>query len=342
MRVNWRLTVGLVAILALLATACGSDSATEDAPAPEAGGEAAGSEGGSSGGGDLSGAIEVDGSSTVGPLTDAIAEEYVTVQPNVQVNVAISGTGGGFERFCGDGSTDISNASRPIKDEEAQLCADNGIEFTEIRVGTDALTMVTNPDTEGVACLTTVEVTKIFGPESVRNWSEVNPQFPDEQIQVFAPDTDSGTYDFMVEDALGLEASTQDYNASADDNIIAQGVQGTPYSWGFFGFAYFTNNQDGLQAIEYDGGEGCVGPSVETAQDDSYKLTRPLFIYLKNSAVQDKPQVADFAQYYLATVNDVIESVGYIPAPDDTIAESQSTLDSLISGTGGGTSEAAS
>ncbi|CAN5906484.1 PstS family phosphate ABC transporter substrate-binding protein [soil metagenome] len=346
-RVNWRMMASLFAVLALLLTACGSDSASDEAPASEESGDSSGGSEASSGSGgsDVSGTVAIDGSSTVGPLTDAIAEEYAKEAPDVQVNVGISGTGGGFEAFCGAGSTDISNASRPIKDEEIQICEENGIEYTEIRVGTDALTMVTSPDSEGIACLTTAEVAKIFGPDSVRNWSEVNSEFPDEQIQVFAPDTDSGTYDFMVEDTLELEESTQDYNASADDNIIAQGVQGTPYSWGFFGFAYFTNSSEGLSAIEYDAGEGCVAPSVETAQDDSYKLTRPLFIYLKNSAVNDKPQVAEFATFYLETVNSVIGDVGYIEAPAEAIDASKSKLEELKSGGGsssGGSSESAS
>jgi phosphate transport system substrate-binding protein len=336
MRVNWRLTASLLAVLALLLAACGGDdSAQDEAPASEAsGGESGGdeSEAADSGGGEVSGSIEIDGSSTVGPLTDAIAEEYANEAPDVQVNVGISGTGGGFERFCGEGSTDISNASRPIADDEVQLCEENGIEFTEIRVGTDALTMVTSPDSEGLSCMTTDEIVSVFGPDAVSNWSEVNSEFPDEQIQVFAPDTDSGTYDFMVEDIMDLEASTQDYNASADDNVIAQGVQGTPYSWGFFGFAYYTNNEEGLQVIEYDAGDGCVAPSVETAQDDSYGLTRPLFIYLNNASVQEKAQVADFATYYLDTVNSVIEDVGYIPAPEDVISESQSAVEAVIAG----------
>ncbi|MBW3604258.1 MAG: PstS family phosphate ABC transporter substrate-binding protein [Actinobacteria bacterium] len=348
MRVNWRTMASLLAVLALLLAACGGgDSASEEAPASEAsgGGGASSESSESSGGGEVSGTIEIDGSSTVGPLTDAIAEEYAEEQPNVQVNVGISGTGGGFERFCGEGSTDIANASRPIQEEEAQLCEENGIEFTEIRVGTDALTMVTSPDTEGISCLTTEQVAKIFGPESVRNWSEVNSEFPDEEIQVFAPDTDSGTYDFMVEDALGLEESTQDYNASADDNVIAQGVQGTPYSWGFFGFAYFTNNSEGLKALEYDAGDGCVAPGVETAQNDEYKLTRPLFIYLKNSAVQEKEQVAGFVTFYLETVNSVIGDVGYIEAPADKLEESRQKVQTLISGedpSADGSSESAS
>jgi phosphate transport system substrate-binding protein len=326
----------LVAIVALLLAACGgdTDSAADEAPAAEVSegaadtgdSEAAAADGGGSG------AIEIDGSSTVGPLTDAIAEEFANDAPDVTVNVGVSGSGGGFERFCGIGDTDISNASRPIDDEEAALCEENGIEFTEVRVGTDALTMVTSPDTEGIACLTTDEVMAIFGPEGVGTWSEVNPGFPDEPIEIFAPGTDSGTYDFMIEDALGLGESRQDYNASEDDNIIAQGIQGTPYSWGFFGFAYYTNNQDTVQAIEYDAGEGCVGPSVETAQDDSYGLTRPLFIYVKNESAQNRPEVAEFVTYYLDTVNDVIEQVGYIAAPDEDIEQARAAVEAAIAG----------
>jgi phosphate transport system substrate-binding protein len=330
---NWRLIASMVATLALLLTACGGDddSAAQEAPAAEAGsGASESSEGG--GGGSASGTIEIDGSSTVGPLTDAIAEEYAVEAPETQVNVGVSGTGGGFERFCGTGDTDISNASRPIEEDEAALCEQNGIEYVEVRVGTDALTMVTSPDTEGIECLATEEVAAIFGPDGVDNWSEVNAQFPDEPIEIFAPGTDSGTYDFMVEDALGLEESRQDYNASEDDNIIAQGVQGTPYSWGFFGFAYYTNNQEGLKALQYDAGEGCVGPSEETAQDGSYGLTRPLFVYVRQDALQTKQHVADFVTFYVDTVNDVIADVGYIAVPDADLEQGRSAVEAAIAG----------
>jgi phosphate transport system substrate-binding protein len=344
MRVNWRLMASMVAILALLLTACGGDddSAAEEAPADEAGDTTSEASSDGAGGAAESGTIEIDGSSTVGPLTDAIAEEYANESPDTEVNVGVSGTGGGFERFCGTGDTDISNASRPIEEDEAALCEENGIEYVEVRVGTDALTMVTSPDTQGIGCLTTDEVAAIFGPDGVSTWSEVNPEFPDEPIEIFAPGTDSGTYDFMVEDVLGLEESRQDYNASEDDNIIAQGVQGTPYSWGFFGFAYYTNNQERLQAIEYDAGEGCVGPSVETAQDGSYGMTRPLFIYVKQDSLREKPYVADFVTFYLDTVNSVISDVGYIEAPEADMAPGRAAVEAVIAGEevpSGGSSE---
>lgn len=333
MRVNWRLMASMVAMLALLLTACGGDddSAAEEAPITSQGGDG-GAAGPAGDGGGEAGTIEIDGSSTVGPLTDAVAEEYARESPDTQVNVGISGTGGGFERFCGAGDTDISDASRPIEDDEVALCEENGIEWIEVRVGADALTMVTSPDTEGIACLTTDEVAKIFGPDGVSNWSEVNPQFPDEPIAIFAPDIDSGTYDFMIEDALGLEGSRQDYNASADDNIIVQGIQGTPYSWGFFGFAYYVNSEGGLTAIEYDNGDGCVAPSVETAQDGSYGLTRPLFIYVKQQSLQEKPFVADFVTFYLDTVNSVIGQVGYIEAPPEDIESGRGAVEAVIAG----------
>jgi len=318
-----RAVIPMALVLALTLAACG-DEGTDDSTA--------GGEGGSEEA--LSGSIEIDGSSTVGPLTDAISEEFSAVQPDVTVNLGISGTGGGFERFCETGDTDISNASRPIKEEEAALCEENGIEYTEIRVGTDALTMVVNPETDYVTCLTTEELVTLWGPDGATSWDQVNPEFPADPIEIFAPGVDSGTYDFFNETILepsDIEEPRQDYNASEDDNVISQGIQGTPGAWGYFGFAYFVENQDTLTAVEYDAGEGCVAPSVETAQDGSYGLTRPLFIYVKNEALS-RPEVAAFATFYLETVNDIIESVGYIPETEDDLAEATNALEEAIGG----------
>lgn len=280
--------------------------------------------------GGLSGSIEIDGSSTVAPLTDAIAEEYSYEQGDVTVNLGVSGSGGGFERFCGVGDTDISNASRAIEPEEAELCEQNGISYLEVRVGTDALTMVTNPQTAFVDCLTTDQVIAIFGPDGADTWSEVDSAFPDEPIAVFAPGTDSGTYDFLVEEALGLETARQDFQASEDDNIIVQGVQGTPGSWGFFGYAYYQENAGAVKALAYDAGDGCVEPTVETAQDGSYGLTRPLFVYVKQESLRTEDHVADFVRFYLDTVGAVIEDVGYIPAPQDVIDEARAQLEAEV------------
>ena len=316
---HWRIFAGAIVALALLAAGCGNYEGPAGAAPVEGGG---GQE-------QVKGSIEVDGSSTVGPLTDAIAEEFLNESPGITVNVGVSGTGGGFERFC-SGETDISNASRPIEDEEKKLCKEGGVEYVELRVGTDALTMVTSPATDFVTCLTKDEVTKIFGPDDpAKTWADVNPEFPDEDLQVFAPGQDSGTYDFMVEDALELEASREDYNASEDDNIIAQGVIGTPGSWGFFGFAYYQESADQLKAIEYDKGEGCVGPSVETAQDGSYGLTRPLFIYVRTSSLAQQ-HIQDFATYYLDTVNSVITDIGYVPEPEDDLQKAKDALQEAI------------
>ncbi len=296
---RWRTAAALAAVV-MFVTACGN--------APDEGG-----------------GISVDGSSTVAPLTDAIAEEYAQVAPDVTVNLAVSGTGGGFERFCGVGDIDISNASRPIKDEEAQRCADNGISYIEVRVGTDALTMVTNPDTAFLDCLTAEEIRAFWVTPGADTWDQVDPGFPSEQIAIFAPDSDSGTYDFLNETVLESDDQEviQDYNSASDDNVIAQGVIGTPGGWGFFGFAYFQENQERLEAIAYDAGDGCVEPGVETAQDDSYKLARPLFIYVDEASLWDEEHVADFVRFYLDNVGDVIADVGYIPASDDVIEQAK-------------------
>lgn len=323
-------TAAVLAASALVLAACGGTDEEPAAPAPAPSTSTPAPAPDSSD--ELSGSIAIDGSSTVGPLTDAIAEEYASAQPDVIVNLSISGSGGGFERFCGTGDTQFSNASRPIKQEEADLCADNGIEFTEIRVGTDALTMATSNDSpEGLTCLTTDEVLSIWGPDGVDSWADVRAGLPDVEISIFAPGADSGTYDFMNEDVLDIEEPRQDYNASEDDNIISQGIQGTPGSWGFFGYAYYINNADAFRALEYDAGDGCVAPSPETAQDDSYKLARPLFVYVRNDALA-RPEVADFARFYLDTVNEVIGDVGYIPASDAELAEARAAVEASIAG----------
>jgi phosphate transport system substrate-binding protein len=309
----------IVAVLALLVAACGGGAEPASQPGSPAQGQ-------------LAGSIAIDGSSTVQPLTTAIAEEYRERAPNVTVNIGRSGTGGGFERFCNTGDTQISNASRPINEEEAALCAQKGITYTEVRIGTDALTMVTNPQTNFVDCLTTDEIINIWGPNGAKTWNEVNPRFPAEPLQVFAPGADSGTYDFFNETILepaGIEQPRQDYNASEDDNIIAQGIIGTPGAWGYFGFAYFQESGQQLKALAYNAGGGCVMPSVETAQDDSYKLTRPLFIYVRNDALA-QPHIADFVTFYLDNVNQVVGDVGYIAVPDEALAEEKAQVQQAI------------
>jgi phosphate transport system substrate-binding protein len=323
-------------VLSLALAACSGDDADDDTTADDDATAEATDEETDAGGEAVSGSIEIDGSSTVGPLTDAISEEFAAVQPDVNVNLGISGTGGGFERFCA-GETDISNASRPIEDDEVALCEEAGIEYTEVQVGVDALTMVVNPATDFVTCLTTDELVTLWGPDGAATWDQVNAEFPAEPVQIFAPGADSGTYDFFNETILEpseIEEPRQDFNASEDDNQIAQGIIGTPGAWGYFGFAYFQENPDQLTAVEYDGGEGCVAPSVEAAQDGSYGLTRPLFIYVKNESLA-RPEVAEYVSFYVETVNDVIEDVGYIGETDEDLAEAQATVEEAIASAGG-------
>ncbi|UOY00906.1 PstS family phosphate ABC transporter substrate-binding protein [Blastococcus sp. PRF04-17] len=221
----------------------------------------------------LSGEVLVDGSSTVQPLTAAAGEFFAEEEPGVNVSVGTSGTGGGFKVFC-QGETDISNASRPIKDEEAALCEENGIDFTELQVATDALTVVVSADNDFISCLTTEELATLWGPDAegtVTTWDQVNPEFPAERIELYGPGTDSGTFDYFTDEINGEEGvSRTDYNASEDDNVLVQGVSGSANAIGYFGYTYYEENAEALKAVEIDSGEGCVAPSAETAQDGSY------------------------------------------------------------------------
>ena len=264
------LATGLV-VAALLLTACGganNGSSGEDETAV----------GNSSA--ELSGSIKVDGSSTVAPLSTAAAEFFAEEQSKVRVTVGTSGTGGGFEKFCA-GETDISDASRSIKDEEAAICKEKGIEYAEIPVANDALTIVVSKDNDWADCITTEQLKAIWEPRStVNTWKDVDPSFPDEKLELFGPGTDSGTFDSFTTEINGEEgASRSDYSPSEDDNVIVQGASGSKGGLGYFGFTYFEENSDSLKALKIDGGKGCVEPSADTARDGSYApLSRPLFI----------------------------------------------------------------
>lgn len=308
-----RTVVPATLFIALGLTACGGNN----------------EEAGSGGGGEsLSGEVLADGSSTVEPLTSAAAELFSEEQAEVNVSVGTSGTGGGFEVFC-QGETDISNASRPINEEETAACEAEGIEFTELQVATDALTVVTSSENDFITCLTTAELATLWGPDAegtVTTWNQVNPEFPNEPIELYGPGTDSGTFDYFTDEINGEEGvSRTDYNASEDDNVIVQGVSGSPNALGYFGYTYFEENADALKAIEVDNGEGCVEPSSETAQDGSYApLARPLFIYVNNASYADKPEVAAFVDYYVENDSDIAEAAQYIPLNE----EQRSTLES--------------
>ena len=288
---------------------------------------------GDEGGDNVSGEVVVDGSSTVQPLTAAAGELFAEEQSGVNVSVATSGTGGGFEKFC-QGQTDISNASRPIKDEELAICEENGIEYTELRVATDALTIVTSAENDFVDCLTIEELNTMWAPESegkVTKWNQVNSDFPDEQLELYGPGTDSGTFDYFTDEINGEEgASRSDYNASEDDNVLVQGVSGSPNATGYFGYTYFEENADALKAVSVDSGDGCIEPSAETAADGSYTpLARPLFIYVANKSYADKAQVAAFVDYYVANVGQIAEAAQYIPLNDEQTSELESAASGL-------------
>ena len=270
---------------------------------------------------EMSGTIEIDGSSTVFPVSQAVAEEFHRENPNVQVNVGVSGTGGGFKRFT-TGETDISDASRPIMDSEREAAVANGIEFIEMRVGTDGLSVMVNPSNDFVDCLTIPELNAIWTPGSeINNWNQVRPEFPDQRMRLYGPDTDSGTFDYFTEEVNGeAQVSRADYTASADDNVLVQGIGGDRGALGYFGYAYYQENTNRLRAIGIDNGSGCVDPSPSAIEDGSYApLSRPLFIYV-NVASLARPEVMAFVEFYMDNGAALTAEVGYVPVADDVYA----------------------
>jgi phosphate transport system substrate-binding protein len=304
-----------VAVIAMALSACGGANAGADTGS----------------GNGASGSVAVDGSSTVFPMSNAAAELLSEENPDVQVAVAESGTGGGFEKFCA-GQTDISDASRPIEQEEKDACAKEGIEYTELQVATDALTVVVHPDLD-VDCLTTDQLVKLWEPGSkVTNWNQLDPSFPDQEISLFGPGSDSGTYDYMAADVIGAESETtrDDYEASEDDNVLVQGVAGTEGATGYFGYTYYEENADSLKALSIDDGKGCVAPSAETAQAGEYTpLSRPLFVYVKNSAYNDNAAVKEYVDFYVENLADIADVGKFIPLSDDLYSKTQSALEGL-------------
>lgn len=336
------LVVLAAALLAVITAGCGgsdsesSDTITADSSAPADTGGAGGTGNDLS---SLSGSIEADGSSTVGPLTTAAAEAFAGVAPNVQVTVGISGTGGGFERFCA-GETDISDASRPIKDEEAAVCKDAGIDYTEFQVATDALTVVVNKENTWATCLTTEQLEKIWEPAAegkVTNWNQVDPSFPDEQLVLAGPGTDSGTFDYFTDVINGEEgASRADYTASEDDNVTVQAVEGAEGGIGYFGYSYYEQNQDKLNAVEINSGSGCVAPSKEAAQDGTYTpLARPLFVYVKNDSFT-RPEAEAFIEYMLDNHESLSETALFIPLTAEQAQKSETDFQNALSAVGAG------
>ena len=274
------------------------------------------------GAGGLSGRIAADGSSTVAPFATAAAERFQREHSGVQVTVGVSGTGGGFERFC-RGETDLSNASRPIEDDEKSVCRANGVEYVELRVANDALTVVVNPANDWARCLTVQQLRRIWSPgSSVRSWKDVDPSFPDERLSLYGPGTDSGTFDYFTEEIVGEEGrSRSDYQASENDNVLVRGVSAEKGALGYFGFSYYDQNRGQLKALEIDSGGGCVAPSVATAQSGEYKpLSRPLFVYAKKASLE-RAEVRRFVSYMLDNSEEIAKASLFVPLTAEQLAE---------------------
>ena len=278
----------------------------------------------------VSGPIIIDGSSTVEPLSSAAAELFMGQNPDTNVTVGTSGTGGGFKKFC-NSETDISDASRSIKDEEKKLCSDSKVQYTELQVANDALTVVVNKENTWVDCLTVDQLKKIWEPSSkVKSWNEVDPSFPAEPMVLYGAGADSGTFDYFTKEINGEEgASRTDYNPTEDDNITIQGVSGAKGALGYFGFSYYEAAADKLKAVKIDGGDGCVEPSLATAQDGTYKpLARPLFIYVSDAGLK-KPQVVSFVDFYLANNDEIVKAAKFVPMTDAQKTKAKADLDAL-------------
>jgi phosphate transport system substrate-binding protein len=302
-------------VLALGVAACGDDD-------DDGGG------GGGGGGGDLSGTIRIDGSSTVGPFAQAAAEEFQGQNPNVRVTVGTSGTGGGFEKFCA-GETDISDASRPIdEEEEVPLCEKNNVTYKEVQVANDGISITTNKNLT-VDCMTVDQLKELWEQGSkVNSLSQIDPQFPDTQLELFGPGTDSGTFEFFTEEINGEEGNTRkDYQPSEDDNVLVQGVEGSDGGLGYFGFSYYEQNQENLNLISVNDGSGCVAPSKESISSGEYKpLSRPLFMYPSQKALNQKPEVKAFMDYVVENYQSIAEASQIVPMSQQQASEATSAL----------------
>ena len=333
--------IAAAAAFALVAAACGGD------------------DGGSAAGGDseLSGEIAISGSSTVEPISTLVAQKFASANPGVAISVDGPGTGDGFELFC-KGEIDVSDASRPIEAEEAEACEKNGIEYVELKVGIDGITVLTSPDNDAVTCLDFHDLYALLGPESegFENWSDANDlagevgggnaPYPDVPLDVTAPGEESGTYDsfaeLVLEDVAYEERKISeddavirpDYQASANDNVILQGIEGSSSSLGWVGYSFYSQAGDTVKAIEVDGGDGCVAPTEETIADGSYPIARELFVYVNSAKAEEKPALAAFVDYYLSEegLGSVAEA-GYVDLPEEEMQASIDAWGSMETGT---------
>ncbi len=310
---KWLLALAVVGALGVGVTACGDDDE------------------GTSGGENLSGKITLDGSSTVQPFAEAAAELFNEDNPDVDITVGAAGTSGGFEKFCA-GETDISDASRPIEPEEVDVCKQGGIEYTEVQVANDGISYVTNPALE-ISCLSTDQLKQLWVNDDVTNYSELGNDadtgdpLPDAEVSLYGPGTDSGTFDYFTEQINGEEdVSRKQYQPSEDDNVLVQGVAGDENGSGYFGFSYYEQNQDQLNLVSVDSGDGCVAPSAETIQSGDYApLSRPLFMYPKAEALQ-KPEVAAFMQFVVDNYSEIADAALIVPMDDTQGEDAKSAL----------------
>jgi phosphate transport system substrate-binding protein len=321
-----RAVAATLALLALLGAGCGRERPSDAAPTTTQSEEEA------IGGFEeeaLSGRIQADGSSTVAPLVTLAAERFRKQEPGVRISVGVSGTGGGFERFCA-GETDVSDASRAIEDEEKAACRKKRVVYRELQVANDGLSVVVNADNDWVDCLTVEQLEKIWQPGSkVDSWKDVNPSFPDEHIELYGPGTDSGTFDYFTGAIVGEEgASRSDYSATEDDNVIVNGVSGGDGALGYIGLSYVEQNKGKLKAIAVDGGDGCVEPSAETVQDGSYKpLSRPLFVYVAADALEERLEVSSFLTFLLENQDSLARSALFVPLTEEQATKSLTAIE---------------
>lgn len=338
-----RKTIALLILLSLVLSACAAPVAPAAAPAstPAAAEEAPAAEQPVEAGADT---IIIDGSSTVAPISAAVAEEFQRENPNIRVPVGTSGTGGGFKKFCA-GETDISNASRPIKESELEECAQNGIEYIELPVAFDGLSVIVNPANDWVACLTVDELKKVWEPAAegvITNWSQVREGFPDRPLNLYGAGVDSGTYDYFTQAIVGEEGvSRGDFLPSEDDNVLVQGIAGDENALGFFGLAYYQQNVDKLKLVAIDNNDGnCVLPDINTVSNGTYQpLSRPIFIYVNRARVDEKPILDAFIDFYMENAKALSQEVGYVPLTDEIYELAKKRYDDRVTGSiyaGGG------
>ncbi|SEV80774.1 PstS family phosphate ABC transporter substrate-binding protein [Natrinema salifodinae] len=282
---------------------------------------------------DLSGEVVVTGSSTVFPISDAMAERFMEENPAVNVTVDPTGSGGGFENYFCPGDADVNGASRPIKSEEEDHCGENDVTPVEMEIGGDALTMAVSPENDWVDCMSFDEMAQIWEDGGADTWSDVNSEWPDEEIVRYGPDTTSGTYDWFTENVVGEAGNhTTDYEGTEDDNTIVQALENDPYAMGYFGYAYYSENEDRVKALEVKESEGdeCAEPSLQAASDGTYPMARPLYIYPSEEALESE-EVYEFVNYYLenSTEDWIADDVGYVPSSDDQADENLSTLEEI-------------